>query len=226
VADSDGERVPFNRAPDLGRQFETALARREWFADNYDIDFGHDRVFPELVLALLEEVPPDRKILEVGAATGLLTRPLLEHAAGVTAMEPSAGMLRRLLASDIADSPKLRTLQGVAEELEPAVAYDLAVVTFTPRRGIALLRLVMQLALRVSDRVVVLLPDDTSMDWAYLARAASAQGFDVRAGRGESPLVPYPGPPAEQQSQHDPDEHQERGRRAAERRPECRIHRG
>lgn len=180
MAGSDNGDPRFDIARDLGPQMETAIARRERLADNYDIDFGQERIFPELVKALLEEIPPERKVLEVGAATGLLTRPLLEHSAGVTAMEPSAGMLRRLLATDIADSPKLQTLQGVVEELHPTVAYDLAVVTFTPRRGIALMRLVMQLALRVSDRVVVLLNDDTSMDWAYLARAASAQGLDVR----------------------------------------------
>jgi hypothetical protein len=164
---------------DLGAQFETAVARRERLADNYDIDFGQERVFPELVDAMLREVPADRKVLEVGAATGLLTRPLLEHSAGVTAMEPSHGLLHRLLTSDVASSPKLRTLPGIVEDLPAAVGYDVAVVTFTPRRGIALLRLLHELAVRVADRVVVLLPDDTSMDWAYLARSASTEGFEV-----------------------------------------------
>jgi hypothetical protein len=164
---------------DLGAQFETAVARRERLADNYDIDFGQERVFPELVDAMLREVPAGRKVLEVGAATGLLTRPLLEHSASVTAMEPSHGLLHRLLTSDVAESPKLRTMSGIVEDLAPTVGYDVAVVTFTPRRGIALLRLLRELAIRVADRVVVLLPDDTSMDWAYLARSASTQGFEV-----------------------------------------------
>jgi hypothetical protein len=166
--------------PDLGQQFETAVARRERLADNYDLEFGQERVFPELIAAMLEEVPADRKVLEVGAATGLLTRPLLEHSASVTAMEPSSGLLGRLLASDVAASPNLATIVGVVEELSPVVAYDTAVVTFTPRRGLALVRLLTQLALRVSERVVVLMPDDTSLDWAYLARSAAGQGFDVR----------------------------------------------
>jgi hypothetical protein len=165
---------------DLGAQFETAVARRERLADVYDIDYGSERVFPELVEAMLAEVPPGCSILEVGAATGLLTRPLLEHAALVTAMEPSHGLLHRLLTSDVADSPKLRMLPGIVEELPPTVAYDAAVVTFTPRRGIALLRLLTELAKRVSGRVVILLPEDTSMDWAYLARSASVAGLDVR----------------------------------------------
>lgn len=172
--------VPEPRWSDLGPQFERAVASRERLADNYDIDFGHERVFPELVDAMLEEVPEGANVLEVGAATGLLTRPLLERAGFVTAMEPSAGLLGRLLESDVAASPKLQFLRGIVEELPPQLAYDMAVVTFTPRRGIALARLLAQLAMRVADRVVVLLVDDNSMDWAYLARSAAAQGFDVR----------------------------------------------
>lgn len=179
---------------DLGVQFETAVARRERLADNYDLEYGHERVFPELIQAMLAEVPEGTTVLEVGAATGLLTRPLLQHAGLVVAMEPSHGLLHRLLASDVASSPKLRTLQGIVEELPPIIGYDVAVVTFTPRRGIALLRLLTELAKRVGDRVVMLLPDDTSMDWAYLARAASAAGLElglrfVHGGEGKRAVV-------------------------------------
>ena len=41
----------------MGVPLESALARRERLADKYDIDFGQERVFPELVEALLDEVP-------------------------------------------------------------------------------------------------------------------------------------------------------------------------
>jgi hypothetical protein len=172
--------VPEPRWSDLGPQFESAVASRERLADNYDIDFGQERVFPELVAAMLEEVPEGASVLEVGAATGLLTRPLLEKAGLVTAMEPSAGLLGRLLESDVAASPKLQFLRGIVEELPPQLAYDMAVVTFTPRRGIGLARLLGLLATRVASRIVMLLPEDASMDWAYLGRSAAAQGFDVR----------------------------------------------
>ena len=50
--------------------------------------------------------------------------------------------------------------------------FDVAVVTFTPRRGLGLLHLLTSLAAHVRDRVVMLLDDDGSLDWAYLARAA------------------------------------------------------
>ncbi len=163
----------------LGVPLESALARRERLADRYGINYGAERVFPELVEAMLEEVPEGARVLEVGAATGLLTRPLLERAGHVTALEPSAGLLRRLLEGDVKNSPHLAVKQGMVEDLLHDDNFDVAVVTFTPRRGIGLSRLLVELASRVHERVVMLLEDDGTMDWAYLARNASVQGFDV-----------------------------------------------
>jgi hypothetical protein len=119
-------------------------------------------------------------VLEVGAATGVITRELAPHAAMVTALEISEGMLRLLLCTDVADAENLRVVQGVVEDLPLEIAFDAAVVTFTPRRGHALTMLMSELAQRVADRIVVVFPDDHALDWAYLARTASAQGFDVR----------------------------------------------
>ena len=159
---------------------DDSLARRERLADKYDIDFGRDRIFPELVDALLEEVPRGQRLLEVGAATGLLTKPLLERSDHVTAMEPSAGLLKHLLSSDVAESPRLAIRQGMVEDLIHDDTFDVAVVTFTPRRGIDLYRLFIQLAIRVRDRVVFMLDDDGSLDWAYLARSVAKQGIEAR----------------------------------------------
>jgi len=158
---------------------ENALERREHLANQYDVDYGQERVFPALVEALLAEVPEDARVLEVGAATGLLTRPLLTRAGHVTALEPSAGFLRRLLSSEVAHSPHLTVVQGMVEGLLHDLVYDVAVVTFTPRHGLGLSRLLVELALRVRERVILLLDEDGAMDWAYLARQAAAQGFDV-----------------------------------------------
>lgn len=162
-----------------GVPIESALARRERLADRYDIDFGKERVFPRLVDAMLAQVPEGARVLEVGAATGLLTRPLLEKAGHVTALEPSEGMLRRLLASDVAESPHLVIRRGMVEDLLHDERYDIGVVTFTPRRGVGLQRLLVELGMRVTSKVVMMLDDDGTMDWAYLARGASVQGFDV-----------------------------------------------
>jgi hypothetical protein len=159
---------------------ESTLARREWLANQYDYDFGQERIFVQLVMALLDEIPGDVEMLEVGAATGLMTGALLSKASSLTALEPSPGMLRRLVSSDVASDPRLGTMLGMAEDLAPDAVFDVAVVTFTPRRGIGLLHLLTTLAAHVRQRVVMLLDDDGSLDWAYLARAASLQGFDVR----------------------------------------------
>jgi hypothetical protein len=163
----------------FGVPIESALARRERLANLYDYDFGRERIFLQLVPALLAEIPDDSELLEVGAATGLMTAPLLSKAKSLTALEPSPGMLRRLVSSDVASNPKLGTAQGMAEDLSPDAMFDVAVVTFTPRRGIGLLHLLTTLARHVRQRVVMMLDEDGSMDWAYLARAASLQGFDV-----------------------------------------------
>lgn len=164
----------------FGVPIETTLARRERIADRYDYNFGQERIFPELVDALLAAVPDDVDLLEVGAASGLLTRPLLTRAKRLTALEPSPGMLRRLLTSDVASDPRLGTVQGMVEDLSADAYFDTAVVTFTPRRGMGLLYLLTELAGHVRERVVMLLDDDGSLDWAYLGRAASMQGFSVQ----------------------------------------------
>ena len=166
--------------PQFGVPIESALARRERLANLYDYDFGQERIFLQLVPALLAEIPDDRELLEVGAATGLMTAPLLSRAKSLTALEPSAGMLRRLVSSDVASDPRLGTMRGMAEDLSPDAMFDIAVVTFTPRRGIGLLHLLTTLAHHVREKVVMLLDEDGSMDWAYLARAAALHGFDVR----------------------------------------------
>ena len=120
-------------------------------------------------------------MLEVGAATGLLTRPLLERAGHVTAMEPSAGMLRRLLATRRRRGRDAsRVIQGMVEDL-PArgrLRCRGSDLHAAPRRRADAAAARARDA--VLDRVVMLLETEDTLDWAYLARAAAAQGFDVR----------------------------------------------
>jgi hypothetical protein len=159
---------------------ESARERRERLADRYDYEFAQERIFPELMTALLAEIPDGVEMLEVGAATGKTTAPLLGKAKRLTAMEPSAAMLRRLLPREVAANKRFHTIRGMAEDLKPSAMFDVAVVAFTPRRGVGLLHLLVALAMHVRHRIVMLLDDDGSLDCAYLARAASSQGFDVR----------------------------------------------
>lgn len=172
-------KVPETSDSQFGVPIEPAIARRDRLADRYDYVFGQERIFPELVSALLAEVPEGTDLLEVGAAAGLLTRPLLTRAGTLTALEPSAGMLMRLLESDVANDERLATMQGMVEDLTERAIFDDAVVTFTPRRGMGLMTLLTNLAGHVRNRIIMLLDDDGSMDWAYLARASAIQGFSV-----------------------------------------------
>lgn len=163
----------------FGVPIETALERRDRLANQYDYEYGVDRIFPGLVDALLEQVPEGARVLEVGAATGLVTPALLARSGSLMALEPSEGMLRRLLTKEVADAPNFQVTQGMAEDLLHDLRFDVAVVTFTPRRGTGLLRLLHVLATHVGDRVVMLLDDDSSLEWAFLARAAAGQGFGI-----------------------------------------------
>jgi hypothetical protein len=179
------------REPDVPG--ESTLDRCERLADRYDYDFGRNRVFPQLVAAVLAEIPDEVRLLELGAAAGPLTEPLLVKAKKLTALEPASGMLRHLLPSDVADDPRFGTMSGVAEDLGPDAMFDVAVVAFCARHGIGLLHLLVLLASHVRHRVVMLLDNDGSLDCAYLARAASLQGFDVRVH-----LVGETTPPADE----------------------------
>jgi hypothetical protein len=67
----------------------------------------------------------------------------------------------------------------MAEDLAHNELFDVAVVTFTPRRGVGLMHLLRVLASHVTEKVIVLIDDDPAMEWAFLARAATLQGFDV-----------------------------------------------
>lgn len=163
-----------------GVPIEDTLARRERFARESRCHFGEERVFPELTEALLAEVPDRVDLLEVGPATGLLTGELIERARHLTAIEPSAGMVRCLRAKPFSADERLTIVQGMAEELADDATFEVAVVTFTPRRGMGLLHLLGELAEHVSDRVIILVEEDASLDWAHLARATLAFGFDVR----------------------------------------------
>jgi hypothetical protein len=184
---------PRERAGDrsrvLGVPLDTAIANRDRLARQVGRDFARELVFPELVAAILEELPVGACVLEVGAATGAITREIIGHLSMVTAIDISDGMLQLLLSSDFAKAANLRVMQGVAEDLPLEVTFDAALVTFTPRRGHTLAALLPELAMRVARRIVLVFPDDRTMDWAYLARTASAQGFDARArmvhGSGE-----------------------------------------
>lgn len=163
----------------FGAPVEKVLARRDRMAARLKGDLGADRVFPQLVDALMLEIPTGGSLLEVGAGTGLLTPLLLERADLLTALEPSAAMLEILQAKTFSKDKRFTAIQGLVDDLDEREFFDNAVITFTPRRGVGLLALLTRTAGHVRHSVIVML-SETTMDWAYLARSAAIHGFDVR----------------------------------------------
>ncbi len=176
-AENDGKPATPYR---YGVPIEDTLERRERFAKESGCDFGADRVFPELISALLAEIPEGMDLLEVGPAIGLLTEELIAKARSLTVIEPSEGMIACLKEKPFSADERLTILQGMAEDLPADAQFGAAVVTFTPRRGMGLLHLLSELSEHVSDLVVMIVDEDASLDWAHLGRAALAFGFDVR----------------------------------------------
>lgn len=169
------------QASPLGMPIEAAMTRRDRLAAERGRDFGKERVWPELLEAALEELPEGRRVLEVDAGAGLVTRALLGKAASVTAVEASRALARRVRGLAAPAGVELEVREGLIEDLPRAVEHDVAVVSFTPRRGVALARLLGELAPRVRDRAIFVLEDDPAFDWAHLARAAAAEGLGVSA---------------------------------------------
>jgi len=154
------------------------MLRRDRAATHEGANFGAHAVFKELAERLLAEVKPGQKVLEVDAATGIITRLLLARGVEVTALEPSSAFVNKFL--NQIDDEHLTVIEGFTENLPPTdEPYDQAVISFPARRGIGLLTLLTELAPLVQRRILVIMPDDGSLDWAYLARGAALEGFEV-----------------------------------------------
>jgi SAM-dependent methyltransferase len=88
---------------------------------------AYDAARPGYPAAALDWLIPDgaRRVLDLGAGTGKLTRLLLDRGLDVTAVEPSAGM-RAQLAQSV---PGARVLAGSAEDIPlPAASVDAVLV--------------------------------------------------------------------------------------------------
>lgn len=166
-----------------GVPIDRALRRREERAARFGAAWGSERVHPGLIDALAEVVPVGASVLEVGAAAGALTAPLLANARTLGIAEASP-TFRRILAEGplAAHAIPVRIYEYVDDVVSSGDRYEVAVVTFTMRHGIGILTLMDELAGVATDRIVVVLDDDGSFAWAHLARAAAIQGFDVHLG--------------------------------------------
>jgi SAM-dependent methyltransferase len=98
--------------------FETAAGDYERARPDYPVEAGR-------WLAERLDLRPGRKVVDIAAGTGKLTRVLAATGADVVAVEPVAGMRARLAAA----LPKVELLDGVAEAIPlPDAAVDAATV--------------------------------------------------------------------------------------------------
>ena len=166
----------------FGATPESLLARRERAAMHEGMSFGKDILSRELVTGLMRYISPDSTIVEVDAGPGHLTRVLLTRGARITALEPSPLFVRDLRGIQQAgeNAQRLSLCEGFTEALPEGERYENALISFPARRGVGLLAQVNELAPLVESRILVVLPDDGSLDWAYLSRACALEGFEVR----------------------------------------------
>lgn len=103
----------------------------------YEESFG--TFYTRLTEATLEwvgdRVSPDARIIDFGAGTGRLTLPLAARGYAVTAVEPSAAMLRQLEAKCRASKSShvypVRTVRAKMQDPLPSGKHDLALCVFT-----------------------------------------------------------------------------------------------
>jgi hypothetical protein len=164
----------------FGATLASLLDRRDRQEAAEGANFGTDRLFKGLAETILKELPPASSVREVDPAAGLFTRVLLTESdlSSVTALEPAFAFLPYL--HDI-DDERLTVVKGFTEDLPSSLRFDTALISFTSRRGRGLLALINELLPRVRGTIFLLLPDDGSLDWAYVLRAAAFEGLNIDA---------------------------------------------
>ncbi|MCL2526158.1 MAG: hypothetical protein FWE46_03805 [Coriobacteriia bacterium] len=170
-----------------GTPLESLLERRERVAKSEGANYGATKMFPALAEKIFAELGNqegrDRRILEIDAGAGLFTKQLLAAGYQVTALEP-APLLHKILAEP--DIEGLDVHLGFVEdqyfpEPDDLAYFDSAVVSFPARRGRGILALICELLPLAQNKVILVLPDDGSVDWSSTMRAISLKGYHARA---------------------------------------------
>jgi len=92
-----------------------------FYAVSYDIVLSEFSLYQGLITEVLQGIPPDAKrVLELGAGTGNVTRKLLQRNLRVTAVENNPIMLEKMSAKRLEQSGRLNVLINSAENLDLA----------------------------------------------------------------------------------------------------------
>jgi len=169
-----------------GTTLESLLERRDRVARSEGIKYGSGKVSARLAECVLSRLHPGCKVLEIDAGAGLFTRLFLKRGCLVTAFEP-APFLYDILSQ--IDDERLTVHRGFIEDVYPLedslentigeAPYDRAVVTFPARRGRGIFALICALLPLVKEEVLVILPDDGSVDLSSVLRTISLRGYQV-----------------------------------------------
>jgi len=165
-----------------GTSLESLLERRERVAKSEGENYGANRMFSKLAETILKTLPQSGRILEVDAGAGLFSKVLLDQGYQVTAVEPVPMLHRRL---EELSSDRFEAHRGFVEDLfekgvfDDQAEFDAAIVTFPARRGRGILALTCELLSLTNNKIILVLPDDGSVDWSSTMRTIALKGFKV-----------------------------------------------
>lgn len=103
------------------RWCNSAKIRREQIASGVDLTFNE--VFKPLMVNRVSSLSP-KKILEVGAGTGHLSKELSNLGFSVTAIEPSLGMYH--VAQEVLEKTSVKLINSTSFELDKQSLYDIS----------------------------------------------------------------------------------------------------
>lgn len=163
----------------FGASLESLLARRERLSKTEEYTSGKRIKILNLTAAIRSYIETGSEILEIDAGPGHFTRLLSMLDVGLTVLEPTSTFYHSLTEL-LSGRENTQVIQGFTEDLPKGKTYDTALVTFPARRGMGLLSLVNEIAPHVNKRILLIIPDDGSLDWAYLTRACAFEGFKAQ----------------------------------------------
>lgn len=165
----------------FGATLESLIERRERAAAHGGALFGTNVSIRELIQGVIHQVESGDRVLEIDAGPGHFTKVLAKRDIDLTVLEPITPFVQELEEISSSSENPFEVYQGFTEDLPKDAAFDVGLVSFPARRGTALLALINEIAPIISEKIIVVLPDEGSLDWAYLTRACAIEGFKVRA---------------------------------------------